>query len=120
MPIFSAADKIGRNLHEKTQSDNLPNKLQHRTTSLLSVILLTKNEEINLPNTLASLRKLEADTFVVDSGSTDQTVTMARQLGCQVFEHPFEIRLNNSIGQYKICPSILLGSCALMLMTPYS
>jgi len=90
MPIFSAADKIGRNLHEKTQSDNLPNKLQHRTTSLLSVILLTKNEEINLPNTLASLRKLEADTFVVDSGSTDQTVTMARQLGCQVFEHPFE------------------------------
>jgi glycosyltransferase involved in cell wall biosynthesis len=90
MPIFSTADKIGRNLQEKTQSDNLSNKLPKQNTSLLSVILLTKNEEVNLPATLASLRKLDAEVFVVDSYSTDRTVAIAQQAGCKVFEHPFE------------------------------
>lgn len=58
--------------------------------SLLSVILLTKDEENNLPTTLASLRKLDAEVFVVDSYSTDSTVAIAQQANCKVFEHPFE------------------------------
>ena len=57
---------------------------------LLSVIILTKNEEANLLNCLNSLQKLNAEIFVVDSGSTDQTVEIAQKAGCQVFEHPFE------------------------------
>ena len=57
---------------------------------LLSVIILTKNEEANLLNCLNSLQTLNAEIFVVDSGSTDQTVEIAQKAGCQVFEHPFE------------------------------
>jgi glycosyltransferase involved in cell wall biosynthesis len=57
---------------------------------LLSVVLLTKNEEANLPATLASLQELNAEVFVVDSYSTDRTVAIAQQAGCKVFEHPFE------------------------------
>ncbi|MBD1905400.1 glycosyltransferase family 2 protein [Funiculus sociatus GB2-A5] len=57
---------------------------------LLSLIVLTKNEQANLPHCLASLEKLGAEVFVVDSGSSDRTVEIAKQLGCQVFEHPFE------------------------------
>jgi glycosyltransferase involved in cell wall biosynthesis len=57
---------------------------------LLSVVILTKNEELNLPNCLASLQQLESKIFIVDSGSTDQTVAIAKQAGCKVFEHPFE------------------------------
>ena len=57
---------------------------------LLSVIILTKNEEANLLNCLNSLQKLNAEIFVVDSGSTDQTVKIAQKARCQVFEHPFE------------------------------
>ena len=57
---------------------------------LLSVIILTKNEEANLLNCLNSLQKLNAEIFVVDSGSTDQTVKIAQKAPCQVFEHPFE------------------------------
>jgi glycosyltransferase involved in cell wall biosynthesis len=56
----------------------------------ISVIILTKNEEANLPNCLASLQKLDAEIFIVDSGSTDQTVALAQKAGCQVFEHPWE------------------------------
>lgn len=57
---------------------------------LLSVIILTKNEEANLLNCLNSLQNLNAKIFVVDSGSTDQTVEIAQKARCQVFEHPFE------------------------------
>jgi glycosyltransferase involved in cell wall biosynthesis len=57
---------------------------------MLSLIILTLNEEANLPLALASLRTLEAEIFVVDSGSTDRTLEIARAAGCRVFEHPFE------------------------------
>lgn len=57
---------------------------------LISVIILTKNEEANLPDCLASLQKLDAEVFIVDSCSTDQTVEIAQKANCQVFEHPFE------------------------------
>ena len=57
---------------------------------LISVIILTKNEEANLTDCLTSLQTLEADIFVVDSSSTDRTVAIAQQAGCKVFEHPFE------------------------------
>jgi glycosyltransferase involved in cell wall biosynthesis len=56
---------------------------------LLSVIILTKDEEANLPSTLASMRKLEADIYIVDSGSTDQTIAIAEKYGCKIFNHSF-------------------------------
>jgi len=59
-------------------------------TKPLSVIILTLNEETSLPDCLASIAELNADIYVVDSGSADRTQEIARQAGCQVFEHPFE------------------------------
>ncbi len=57
---------------------------------LLSVIILTKNEAVNLPTCLASFQPLNAEIFIVDSGSSDQTVEIAKQAGCKVFSHPWE------------------------------
>jgi glycosyltransferase involved in cell wall biosynthesis len=57
---------------------------------MLSVVILTLNEEANLPLALASLRGLDPEIFVVDSGSADRTLAIARAAGCRVFEHPFE------------------------------
>lgn len=57
---------------------------------MLSVIILTLNEETNLPVALASLRGLDCEIFVVDSGSVDRTVEIARAAGCRVVEHPWE------------------------------
>lgn len=56
----------------------------------LSVIILTKDEEGNLPALLRSLAGLDAEIFVVDSGSTDRTVEIAGAAGCHVVLHPFE------------------------------
>jgi glycosyltransferase involved in cell wall biosynthesis len=57
---------------------------------MLSLIILTKDEASNLPTCLASLRSLNPEIFIVDSGSSDQTIEIAKQAGCQVFYHPFE------------------------------
>lgn len=59
-------------------------------TKLLSVIILTYNEESNLPNCLVSLNGLNADIYVIDSGSTDKTVAIANAFGAKVVEHSFE------------------------------
>jgi glycosyltransferase involved in cell wall biosynthesis len=56
----------------------------------VSVIILTFNEEANLPACLASLRGLDCELFVVDSGSTDATLRLARGAGARVFSHPFD------------------------------
>jgi glycosyltransferase involved in cell wall biosynthesis len=57
---------------------------------MLSVIILTYNETVNLPTCLASLQSLGAEIFIVDSNSSDNTVEIAKQAGCQVFTHPFQ------------------------------
>ena len=45
----------------------------------LSVVILTLDEERNLPACLQSLDGLDAEVFVVDSGSTDETVRVAKE-----------------------------------------
>ncbi len=53
--------------------------------ALLSVAIITHNEEKNLGRTLASVRWAD-EIVVVDSGSTDHTVDIARSFGAQVIE----------------------------------
>lgn len=56
----------------------------------LAAIILTKNEEQDLPDCLASLRGLADEVYVIDSGSTDATVAIAEAAGAVVLQHPFE------------------------------
>jgi glycosyltransferase involved in cell wall biosynthesis len=55
----------------------------------LSVVIITFNEEANLGRTLESVKPLVADgkgeIVVVDSGSTDRTVEIAKSFGANVF-----------------------------------
>jgi glycosyltransferase involved in cell wall biosynthesis len=54
----------------------------------LSVVLITLNEAANLPRTLASVRWAQ-EIVIVDSGSTDATLAIAREAGARVFEEPW-------------------------------
>jgi glycosyltransferase involved in cell wall biosynthesis len=60
----------------------------------LSVVLITQNEEANLPGTLESVLPLVRDgrgeIIVVDSGSTDRTVEIARSYGAKVFREAWK------------------------------
>ena len=55
----------------------------------LSVVIITYNEEANIGRTLASVQPLVADgkgeIIVVDSGSTDRTVEIAKSYGAKIF-----------------------------------
>jgi len=55
----------------------------------LAVTILTCNEERNLPRCLASVADLAAQVVVVDSGSTDRTVAIARAAGAEVVAREF-------------------------------
>ena len=56
----------------------------------LSVVVLTLNEEKNLPACLESVTGLTREIFVVDSGSTDATKAIAERYGARFLSHPFE------------------------------
>lgn len=55
-----------------------------------SFIILTFNEEQHLPRLLKSIKGLEADVHVLDSGSTDQTLAICEQFGAIVKTNAFE------------------------------
>jgi glycosyltransferase involved in cell wall biosynthesis len=57
--------------------------------SLLDLIVLTYNEEANLSQCLDSTRGLVRNVFVVDSGSTDRTVEIARSYGAHIVTRAF-------------------------------
>jgi len=54
-----------------------------------SVVIITFNEETNIGRTLASVQPLVADgkgeIIIVDSGSTDRTIEIAKSFGARVF-----------------------------------
>jgi acetyltransferase-like isoleucine patch superfamily enzyme/glycosyltransferase involved in cell wall biosynthesis len=55
----------------------------------VSVVILTLNEEVNIGECLRSCAWCD-DVHVVDSGSTDRTVEIAKAMGAKVYYHPFE------------------------------
>lgn len=68
--------------------------------STLSVALITRNEAVNLPRTLASVRWAN-EIVIVDSGSTDATLAIAQGFGARLFEQPwkgFAAQKNSAIG----------------------
>jgi glycosyltransferase involved in cell wall biosynthesis len=56
----------------------------------IAVIILAFNESIHLPRALDHVRSFAREIFVIDSYSTDDTVSLARAGGAQVIQHPFQ------------------------------
>ncbi len=56
------------------------------TVPSLSVVLITKNEAANIRDCLQSVAWAD-EIIVVDSGSTDGTVAIAKAMGAHVYEH---------------------------------
>lgn len=56
---------------------------------MISVAIFTRDEELNLPHCLGSLKPCD-DVVVVDSFSTDTTCALAEASGARIFQHEFE------------------------------
>ena len=56
----------------------------------VSAVILTKNEGINLPDCIRSIKDFSKRIIIVDCGSTDNTCQIARNMGADVYHHSFE------------------------------
>ncbi|MBO6304464.1 MAG: glycosyltransferase family 2 protein [Selenomonadaceae bacterium] len=56
----------------------------------LTAVILTNNEEYHIANAIESLRGLNADILVIDSGSTDNTIKIAESMGAKVVSEPWK------------------------------
>ena len=55
---------------------------------MLTVVILTKNEQANLPGCLAAIPE-RYPIVIVDSGSTDNTLAIANSRACRVYINPW-------------------------------
>lgn len=65
-----------------------PKRAQDRP--LLSLALIARNAAATLGPLLDSMAGVADETVLVDTGSTDGTVELARARGCRVYVHPWE------------------------------
>lgn len=58
--------------------------------SSISVVVLTSNEERNIEDCLQSVSVFAQEVFVIDSGSDDRTLEIARRYTDKIYHHSFE------------------------------
>lgn len=56
---------------------------------MISIIILTYQDEIQIENCIKSLIDLTDDIVVIDSFSTDETTNICRKFGARVYQNPF-------------------------------
>lgn len=69
----------------------------------LSVAIITLNEEENLPRTLAPLAGLADEIILLDSGSTDRTLEIARAAGAKLFQEPWKGYVEQKNSAFEKC-----------------
>lgn len=55
----------------------------------ISLCMIVKNEEMNLPRCLESVKDIVSEMIIVDTGSTDKTVEIAKSFGASVHHFPW-------------------------------
>ncbi|MFS0919257.1 glycosyltransferase [Brevibacillus sp. 179-C 1.1 NHS] len=58
-------------------------------STLLSLIMITRNEESNIKKCLLSVRETVEEMTIVDTGSTDNTKQIASECGAKVYDFPW-------------------------------
>ncbi len=56
----------------------------------LSVCMIVKNEEKSLPRCLESIKNVADEIIIVDTGSTDNTMSIARDFGAKVYQYAWK------------------------------
>ncbi|HEX8547943.1 MAG TPA: glycosyltransferase family 2 protein, partial [Cytophagaceae bacterium] len=86
-----------------------------------SFLILSYNEEVHLPLLLKSVAPLQAQTFVLDSGSTDKTLSICEEFGAEVKYNPFENHPKQwyaALNAFKIITPWVIGLDSDQVVTP--
>lgn len=67
----------------------------------LAACMMMKNEEANLPRCLKSIRDFVDEIVIVDTGSTDKSIEIAKSFGAKVYSHPFKGPIIDSFSKYR-------------------
>ena len=67
----------------------------------ISVTIITLNEDENIKRCIDSIKEIASEIVLVDSGSTDNTVETAKQLGAKVYSRKFDNFADQKIMQQK-------------------
>ncbi|MBR1729497.1 MAG: glycosyltransferase [Selenomonadaceae bacterium] len=86
----------------------IKSKSQIKSQLKITACYITKNEENNLPRSINSLKSQVDEIVIVDTGSTDQTIEVAKTFGAKVlncewtndFSKPRNMALDNATGDW--------------------
>lgn len=82
-PLHSAIPGLVR------RARSIAGRARAATGLTLSLCMIVKDEEQMLPRCLEAIRPAVDEIIVVDTGSTDSTMDIARSFGARVIEHPW-------------------------------
>jgi len=71
------------------QASTPPQGSEHGTDLPITVVILTRDEELHIERAIGSVQPFARRVVVVDSGSSDGTAEIARRMGAEVIVHPF-------------------------------
>lgn len=67
----------------------------------LSICMMVKDEEHNLQRCLSSLNGVADELIIVDTGSNDNSVSIAESFGAKVYHHPFKGEFIDDFSKYR-------------------
>ncbi len=88
-----------RNLEQARLHTGKTEEKTGRTSPTLSLCMIVKNEEFDLPRCLDSVREFVDEIILVDTGSTDRTVEVARRYTDRIYHHPWENHFSKARNQ---------------------
>ncbi|PKO00820.1 MAG: hypothetical protein CVU42_02900 [Chloroflexi bacterium HGW-Chloroflexi-4] len=77
--VEQSAKVVGKTIYRRFDNSVRPEKFPD-----ISLVLIVKNEEKDLPRCLESFKDIVKEIVVVDTGSTDRTVEIAKSYGARV------------------------------------
>jgi glycosyltransferase involved in cell wall biosynthesis len=78
---FNQIDKLEKLFYESYY------KAIKEETESLSICMIVKNEEKHLEQCLASIKSIASEIIIVDTGSTDGTIQIAKKFGARIFHY---------------------------------
>jgi len=103
--------KHGQTKFVHASQSQIVNRKSEIVNPTLSLCMIVKNEEKFLPGCLESVKGFVDEIIIVDTGSTDNTIEIAKRFGAKVYHHAWEnsfCKARNYSLKYATCDWILI------------
>jgi len=98
---LDAIENLTGKLEEKRVIQTPTKDTEDMKPATLTVAMMVKDEEKNIRRCLDSVKRFADEIIIVDTGSIDKTIEIAREYTDKIYEHPWEnfsVHRNQSIG----------------------